>query len=882
MVRVSRFVILTLTLLLCAPDTQAQHQQIEWLMRIPKYYRLKGGSSQFVMDDTRKAMLFDGGAYDTYVTYDEGATWETIFDMKMFYIDVSSTWRIDKRGNWYYDGRIYNKPHLNLVTEDAGKTIRYLVVDSSDIPGGARFEPGIKLIMPDAVLMDLAPYDLGERRGLYTSCDVGRTWQFLPTINPSTSIGSLTTVGSNVLNLTPSSGGPWLELHACDGTVDSTAISQLSQYLRMADNTLLTWSTYYSHFFNIQHPGVDTPEVLTHYPDAETGLPRVLDPTYVDHLNDTMAVIIGRNGVIATYSLRAGYRYLDIPPYRNPHQQLVDYGRYGERALFRSVSPGASSDSIVRYTLLNTRTGEHKTFARPGTGRTLRLLSWTQEIRENQRIVPYSDSSWLASFQAGELMRTTDAGMTWKMVDNINRDERWGLTYVGLDRLFPRGDGTMSTLTERSRLMVQDSATKEWTVAHLGPFVHRVKLPSNYTDPFSGTSITYGEDDGGRLRNRYGPSTVYFHTPDTLWTSGDALTRWTSSAKFIDTVLPRHTRFIKRVSQDLIVAAMDSVWFSWSNGKAWTYVSKDWPKLVLGEKFTDTTLSALGDIVVADNNDLIVGLRGIRLVDTLGAIVDSIPGGILRSIDSGNTWTRSTSGIPENLYVTSLLKLQTGTLLCLAVEITLNPNVLGEVGVRRKSFDQCFGTEYKLGYGYIYRSADHGRTWTQVHVFSSREFLTHVDPRLTFMPDGRAMAIHPEVGIAISPNDGNWFSVGDPLYVGNPNVSDVVFTNDGYAHFATDSGYLRIGIDRILGLPTEQRTIGSLSAYVNASGVLKIATTDFIPTTLRLLSIDGRTARQGTDINGITDLDVSSLACGTYVVVASSTTEVRTTLIQLP
>jgi len=109
-------------------------QEPEWLFKVPKYFRLKGGSSVFVVDKMRKAILFDGGAYETYVTYDGGETWKTIFDMKMFFIDVATRWQIDEAGNWYYNGRVYGKQPINLVTDDAGETIRYLVADTNALP----------------------------------------------------------------------------------------------------------------------------------------------------------------------------------------------------------------------------------------------------------------------------------------------------------------------------------------------------------------------------------------------------------------------------------------------------------------------------------------------------------------------------------------------------------------------------------------------------------------------------------------------------------------------------------------------------------------------------------------------------------------------------
>ena len=150
------------------------------------------------------------------------------------------------------------------------------------------------------------------------------------------------------------------------------------------------------------------------------------------------------------------------------------------------------------------------------------------------------------------------------------------------------------------------------------------------------------------------------------------------------------------------------------------------------------------------------------------------------------------------------------------------------------------------------------------------------------MPDGRVMAIQPDAGIAVSATDGVSFGIGDPLYIGNPVINDVVFTNDGWAHFATDSGYVRVRISNILDVKEETRNIGTLKAHVNAADVLSI-TCDIMPTSIRLIALDGTTVRSTVEpLTHSLTLDVSALAAGTYVVVAANTNEVRSALIQLP
>ncbi len=140
-------------LVMAAPQSRAQ--QPEWLFQIPKYGRLKGGTGYLSVDRTRSTILFDGGAYDTYATSDGGQTWRTIFDSKMFFIDVSTEWTIDWSGKWYFVGNVYMKIPINLVSEDGGNTMRYLVKDTSDLGFFGRYELRAKYIQPSTVVFDI-------------------------------------------------------------------------------------------------------------------------------------------------------------------------------------------------------------------------------------------------------------------------------------------------------------------------------------------------------------------------------------------------------------------------------------------------------------------------------------------------------------------------------------------------------------------------------------------------------------------------------------------------------------------------------------------------------------------------------------------------------
>ena len=92
--------------------------------------------------------------------------------------------------------------------------------------------------------------------------------------------------------------------------------------------------------------------------------------------------------------------------------------------LMRMVSPIVTPGTRHRWVVHNVRTGETAVHLRPGPSATMNIdyTSYGGLLFESQRMLPFSDSVWLASFDNGEIVRTENAGQTWSMVDNIDAD----------------------------------------------------------------------------------------------------------------------------------------------------------------------------------------------------------------------------------------------------------------------------------------------------------------------------------------------------------------------------------------------------------------------------------------------------------------------------
>ncbi|MFN5377358.1 MAG: WD40/YVTN/BNR-like repeat-containing protein [Ignavibacteria bacterium] len=851
----------------CSVSSSGLHaQQPEWLFKNHKYHRLKTGSSFISVDNTRSTLLFDGGPYDTYATSDGGKSWRTIFDTKMFFIDVASNWTIDRSGRWYYNGRLYLKLPVNLVSDDAGATLRFLVRDTAELGFYGRWEVDPYHIPPNSVAFDMTTRD-EPHRGVYLSCDGGIS----PWVkSPGPSRGN--TLYASSMHMKPIRAGVFgladslwntVEVDACTGIKTATTIDARSRWVQLSNGTIIRL-TLQKNAIGIRRPGsteftYDTVATVT----GDTTRYRIAT-TYLDLVNDTMAVIFGRKGEVWTVGLDATLRPVFVPKQYSTFQTITGAGAFGDLFITKTYVPEGNLPEGTIYTVINVKTGKVSIHRRPVAKEQLGFIN----TFDKYQLVPYSDSVWFAGYYSGELLTTTNAGQTWRLVSNIVPDPQWGSRSIGIDRLYPRGDGTMALLTEHGRVMTQDKESKAWDIVIPGPFQHKIRMPENYTSGLTYTRWTFAEDFNGLYRNRYGPSQLYFPHPDTVWVTGDVVTRYLANGAFIDTVLPRRSRFIKRLSDEVTVCAMDSMYFSFNNGREWVYVGKSMPVVM---RDTIATTASLGDIIMANNGTIVAGLRGMRIYDDEYSVSlrDTIPGGVVSSTDGGNTWKRVTSSIDTSLYVSSLHKTSKGTLLCLASELRIDPWYLdsftGEI-MRYKDFpEKC----YQLDQSFIYRSTDDGATWTRTFIFPDRGLLPKTDIRFIDMPDGRTMALHPTFGVAITADDGVRWSVGDPLNIGNPEINDVAFTSDGYAHFATSDGYARLKVEDIVSVRQIEAgdAESDLRVHVTADGLVQASSMRTI-SSLAIYTTDGRQldAVRGQATN--LAVDISQAPRGVYLAVA--------------
>jgi photosystem II stability/assembly factor-like uncharacterized protein len=840
----------------------AEAQQPEWLFHVPRYFRLKQGSANFSVDPTRSTFLFDGGPYDTYATSDGGETWTTIFDLKMFYIDVMSRWTIDQQGRWYYYGYLYNYFPINLVSEDGGKTLQYLVKDTNALGMtmyGLRREAPPCHIWPGAVIIDQRS-DKHPFYGPSYSTDAGYTWTHYKNIPKERSVMYLQQTRRGKFGIIDVNAKT-VEVDAYTGVQTPTDIDGRSRWVQLDNGTVIQTLGY---AIGIRSPGASKFTYTTKYtPTGETAQ-RPIEASYTSLINDSLAVVFGKYGEVWTVGRNAELRPVMIPQRYSRYQQITSAGMFGDLFLVKTYIPEGNIAEGTIYTLINAKTNAVTIHRRPVSTESMRFMGTLERFT----LVPYTDSIWYSSSYYGELLITKNAGRTWKHVSNITPDTQWGTKNIEVLRVFPRQDGSMALLTgEFNRLMVGDATSQQWDIVAMSPFVHKAALSSLVTSGLTDESLAFGHDPNGNYRFRYGPLQPYFPSRDTMWFPGDVVTRYTSNGLFIDTVLPRRSRFLKKISTEILVSAMDSVYFSFNDGREWVYVSKGMPVVVRG---SDTTTASIGDILVADDGSIVAGLRGTKIrQDDRITLADSTPGGIVISSDKGNSWKRALSGIDTSLYVASLVKTRSGTLLCVASELRIEPGYYDGGSRGEIKISDISPGNYKLDQVYVYRSSDHGRTWTQMFSFPDRESFSATDNRLLEMPDGRIMALHPTFGVAISADDGLSWNVGDPLNIGNPVIYDVAFSSDGYAHLGTSAGYARIRISDIVNVNDQAYPLENAhaNATITRDGVVQVAAESPL-SSVSVYSLDGNLVGnvQGASTN--VAFDISAAPNGVYIVLS--------------
>ncbi len=220
------------------------------------------------------------------------------------------------------------------------------------------------------------------------------------------------------------------------------------------------------------------------------------------------------------------------------------------------------------------------------------------------------------------------------------------------------------------------------------------------------------------------------------------------------------------------IAVSDSVYFSSNRAETWTTaLSAGLPRDSKGR------ILEASHIVRLSPRTLLLGLRGLYSNDGTDTTILR-PGGLYRSDDNGETWTRSDVGMGKQSYIWYITKLDESTVLCAAGQVLADTT-------NRGSNDE---DRYNQSGATVMRSSDAGRTWSMVFneprtrpAFWGRREMIATSPT-------RILYASIEDGVLESTDAGqSWHTLGEtPLYFHF--IQDIDIDKNGTIYAATEKG----------------------------------------------------------------------------------------------
>ena len=795
--RLATAIVVVLALLSVLP---ASAQDFEWIYRADNFLRKPQSIPKFDVDPVRGRVFMCSGSYDTYWTDDKGETWHPVFDTLMWYLDDNAMFRFMDDGAYLFTASLYSpKNPMSILSEDGGDTWGWARKTLDGTPFTTQEMAYMVPVQPAYQVYSHAHNAVDSVNGYYVTKDRGRTYRHI--YQSGYSVGNVRSPGDSLLawyDMNDHSTKTWSILNADrDAVYTPTAVPievrlngstvRVQDWYRLKDGTdvavyplvglgSITPKNSQGAVCVVWPGGSDT-TCYRSYHDPLDGAERDLRSFAAFRCSDSLVLVIGVRGEV--FAIRAGQREMvpvHIPAIRDSvFQGISDMGMNGHMVLCALAVPRFESAARHRFLLIDTRT--LTVTETVGDGPAYRF----REFRP-KALMPLDERRWLWAMPDayGEVMRTDDAGATWRPLSIPKRGVFYPPTYYGIRQLIPTPDGGVALRTSTGRWFTPDGSGS-YKVALGSPNSHTSAITTEY-----GEGIMLATTPDLEYRARYGDP---FITPDpsgAMVTCGDAVLRWSQDGTFRDTLLPRAASVVRFLDNGVWAAGKDSLWFSFNQGKEWLYVNHTFPFVTdtLRDRI-DTVRAGIGDVVAADDGSILVGLRGVRRLDG-STPVDSIPGGVLWTTDLGATWTPVTEGIPTNAYVMSLHRLKTGTLLCVAAEL---------LGTGADIYEPR-AVPFVISRTVVYRSTDHGRSWMTVHNFGSSGAIPSSDPRVA-VGETTTFALHPYYGLYGTWNDGRTWGLVDVTNMGQQVINDAWQSPDGWTHIATDSGYARIRTDRL-------------------------------------------------------------------------------------
>lgn len=808
-------------LFLCSIPSIAQ--SIEWIHRIPLMQTgwQYPGEAAVIEDSIRNRLMTVGWRIGTvFRSEDNGTSWQGQYALGTDVVGKYGRIYVAPDGRYLWYGETPWNQKVALVSTDGGTEWRIYTRDTMVFKDGSY--RGLENVIPPT---HIRAYDT-TRTGYVISSDLGSTWRRMPRA-PSDTIGWQNDPEIQAApHLLYFRGKPYQ--YRFDARTDTTwtetrVDGTARNIVEAGDGVVCT----IANTLRIYPSWTDTVyRDVTTWTDSASGETITVSIGGVRLVDDSTVYAYDNRGWI--FEIRPRTMHVRCLRPFGAALPMPESGILGRPAFLWASVYGNSSMSIIDIYGRGWCVAEVKNGV---VTRVDTVAARTPDVIMNGRIpLTYLGDRGIYMFRITtgsfrEIVRTTDLGASWIHTARVESEELEP-TFIGTCTSARDVDGTLLIHTTQDHCVIPDDE---------GAIERTYRL--------AGIFNMLGMSRQIMLYDRVG--TLYRDGDHVLLTGTTLRVYDYKQGRSTSTLLPRKSAFVRGLGTSMLAAGADSLWMTFNNGQEWVYVSQSLtsPTVQPRGQFSDASRTASGVLLAA--------VRGINYMDTNERRGLVRYGGIGRSTDNGNSW-KWVPNLPDSVqFVTRIERVNDSTMLAIAGRVYIDSALYRS--------NSTFTAE--INASSILISTDDGATWS----IAARDIRTSVpfgehEPDICVLDNGVVLASLFSGLPYISTNAGRSWNVLDIPELGQAAVHSFRREESGDVMICTSTGtgYLRLpGITTVAEKPTIQSTRLQLRAQ-------RAEVVTDVPSTVRIVGIDGRIIMQQDVSGGQHHIDLSSLSHGTY------------------
>lgn len=820
--------VVLLLLLLHAITSSAQ--SIDWILKVPRIpVGWQTGTTRVIEDSLRNRLLTLGWRRGSMlISTDDGSTWKGRYAMQSDVVGKNADLLVLPNGYYVYYGLTpWNQP-IAVVSGDGGESWRRLTADPRVYTIGPHTSFAAYIAPDRLVAFDTA------RTGKLVTTDMGDTWTVFPT-EPADS----SDIGPAWHQAAPyvvywRGSETWYRLDArADTQWVRTSIPSTVEHLvetrgavvGLRDGTLMMAASF-----------SDTLKTFTDW--AEAGWPTWLNvPSNLARtlrVNDSIVYVIDHDGAVVDVRPSTGsvrIRHYDEDSSTNMGRRLYAASAHKDNVLAVFSEPARSDRPTGMFYMKEIGPVSGTVDERPSirTKRTWMRLS--PAASSASAPLTYVSFSERAGTSLVFMITETESGFREVVYSNLGGD--WmHPSAVEVEDLAPMYLPITSTVTTASGALWLHTA-----------FNHLIEM-------VDGRAVERRQYLADTIDWPYVPRATFAADGDRILLTGSALTLRDSMSvdgwlKRPDTVIAGQISFHRRIDAGMLAAGRDSLWLSFNDGKEWTYTSNDVKGMPAQRRGAFADAERVGDRV------LLAALRGFDYIDSNDRRGVDRVGGILRSTDNGNSWTRVGAFPQEYTHVSRLLRVNDTTVLAIAARVSFDSVIIRQGGSRVPTVESSA----------MVRSLDQGQTWSVVAT-DARTGIPFPDfePCLLYADQQRILATLHSGSLMMSVNAGASWAILDVAELADASIHALSIHRSGMLMAATSAGVGTLQLPSVTSVddPAENQSTG-LRIHARTASTLTTG-----QATVRITGIDGRIVMQQEVPAGHYSIDLSPLSRGTY------------------